>query len=185
MYYVIGKPNETPRMTINVMGQASPSEIESQLLPGEIFGEFEFLPEGTLQLNADKTISIVNDKVEDARNIKLSHLKALRNDAQASGVVTPYGHVDTDLFSMTKLNAAASAAHAAKASGGEFSINWTMHDQEPSVIDADKLIEIISLVFAHFNHCQETYTTNKAIIMAAQSIDAIEAIDLMTINWDN
>lgn len=99
-----------------------------------------------------------------------------RDDAQAAGVPTAKGVMDSDPASLLKLTGSVQMAMLAIQNDEPFAIGWTMQDNVTVEHNADELIAAGQLVGQHIVACHAISVALKAAVDAAETIEDVEAI---------
>jgi hypothetical protein len=114
--------------------------------------------------------------IETARKIKLALIKIERDNKEVSGF--PYlGKIfDSDSRSLQRITTSTLAAQTALAAKVDYSVEWTCADNSTIVMNAEQMIgtSVALAVYAGLLH--EQAKELKAEVMAAESIDDVEAI---------
>lgn len=104
--------------------------------------------------------------------------KARREAMERGGCATPLGRVDTDLDSVLRITGAVSAAQLALASDAPFALDWTMEDNSVVTHDAGAMIAMGTAAMLHVAAVHERGRELRDAIEAAETVEALAAIDI-------
>lgn len=121
----------------------------------------------------DETATLDSQKAR-----KLAALKLRKVQAENAGCATPKGRVDTDGESRQKVLGLFLMATTAKQAGAPFSILFTMEDNSEVEHDADEMIALGLAEGLYISACHASSLVIKAAIDAAETIPALEAVDI-------
>jgi hypothetical protein len=129
---------------------------------------------------AGGTVIPAGDSVEVARVLKNAEINAARDQAEATSF--PYlGKVfDADQRSVTRIYGAVFAAQAALAAGAEFSETWTLFDNDTLTMSAEDVIGMPVALAINAGTLHAKAKTLKAAVEAAESAEAVRAINWMS-----
>lgn len=122
------------------------------------------------------------DLTEPRRNLWAA-AKAHRDQVVDGGCPTPLGVAQTDAESRLKISGAVQMAMLAQMAGQPFAINWTMKNNSAIIHNANATLQLGLTVGGHVNAAFETATGLRARIDAAQSLEDLEAIDILGAPW--
>jgi len=114
--------------------------------------------------------------ITQARSNKLTELDNARDAYAFGGVVTPWGHLQTDADSKANSTGAALLALIRKMGNESFSINWTMTDNSLVTLDADGMIGLASMIAQHVNTAFIKGRSLKDQVLMAGTVAAVEAV---------
>jgi len=114
----------------------------------------------------------------DMRARRWRKVKAARDAAEWSGCTTQLGRVDTDPDSQRKVSGSVQMAMIAQAAGVPFDLAWTMQDNRSVMHDADAMIGMGVAVGRHVAACHAVALAKRAVIDAADTAEAIAAVDI-------
>lgn len=106
---------------------------------------------------------------------RIEAVKARRDQAEWGGCATAFGRVDSDPDSQRKV---VGADRMAEKLGEAFSVAWTMQDNSSVVHDAVAMGAMALAVGIHVATCHAVGQAKRAAIAAAETVAAVEAVDL-------
>lgn len=118
-----------------------------------------------------------------ARKAQYDAVKAFRDRVTDEGCPTPLGVVQTDPESRLKISGAVQMAMLAQAASQPFEVAWTMMDNSVVPHDAAQTIELGLAVGKHVNKAFEAATALRARIDAAETLEALEAVNIFEAPW--
>jgi hypothetical protein len=124
-------------------------------------------------------VNEADEALESRRQIMLRDIKLKRDACQSAGAMTPYGRIDTDEASRTKLTGSFAMALAL---GDLYDDVWTMADGSDVEVDKDKILEIGLAVGQHVSACQRRKKTLEGAIVTATTLEALLAIEYLA-DW--
>lgn len=112
-----------------------------------------------------------------------SQAKAFRDFVSDGGCPTPLGVVQTDAESRLKISGAVQMAMLAQAASQPFEVSWTMKDNSTVRHSAAQTIQLGLTVGQHVNKAFEAATALRGRIEAAETLEALEAINILEAQW--
>lgn len=106
--------------------------------------------------------------------------KVHRDRCAGGGCQTAHGRVDSDERSRILIAGAVQMAQIAMAAGEPYSVDWVMADNQPVTHDAPAMITLGLAVGQHIAACWARAQALRAEIDAAETIEAVAAIDITT-----
>lgn len=116
--------------------------------------------------------------LNEVKASRWTEAKAFRELATCGGCPTPKGRVDTSDGSQIKISGAVQMAMIAQAAAQPFSIDWTMEDNSVVPHDEAEMIALGVAVGQHVATCFATAVAIREAINSAESVEAVQAIDV-------
>ena len=120
--------------------------------------------------------------IDDARATAWAAVKLRRAQLEFGGCDTPFGRVQTDPESTTKINGLTTLALIAQAGGQPFEVGFSMADNSVVVLDATEAITMGATVGGYVGAVYAHSFALRAQIDAAVDLAALAAIDLL-LGW--
>lgn len=114
-------------------------------------------------------------ELQEAKARAGQRVRELREIAKDGGLTTPFGPLQTDPDSRVNINGAVQMAGIL---GAAFALDWRMADDSMVPLDAAAMVQMGLLVGQHIGACQARKNALDAEIAAAETLAALEAIDI-------
>jgi hypothetical protein len=175
--------NSYPRDTLDMIGWQDTYTIPAPIVINSLADVEEVLT--TNITSPFQGASVVPDEVETletAKARKWAEVKSFRVTKMQLPCTTPSGVVDADSASVTNIQGAAQGAALAKMAASPLSMDWRMHDNTLVTMDADAVIAMALAVMAQVQGCYARSWALETEIEAADTIEAVQAVDI-TVGW--
>lgn len=127
---------------------------------------------------ADEASAIAAAALASAKALALARIEGRREVAFASGMATPFGRVQTDPLSVRNIQGKSSAAAIALFRGEPYSAEFRLEDNTQASMTGEQLIGLGELLDAHGSACYQRSWDLKDDVLAADTVEAVEAIDI-------
>lgn len=123
-------------------------------------------------------VGIKAGTLDDFKAARWAAVKALRDQYEYGGCMTPLGVVDSDETAKLQISGGVQMAMLAVQSGSPFEIEWTMLDNSTVTHSAAQMIALGVAVGQHVVACRSVATALREAINAATTIEEIAAVDI-------
>lgn len=167
MIYAIGTPGQSVRMFIDLPND---SALASNVLAGEIAVEVQSVGDFIISQSGDG-VEPRPVPIDEARLARWGDVKAIRQRAENAGCVTPWGIVQTDSESQSRIASAALSAFLAQVG---YQRVWTFADNTTHTLGADDLKALNGLVQSHVEACRTRARELRTAIYASNDPSSID-----------
>lgn len=169
MIFAIGTPGQRPRILLTATDQdvaALSADAGEVVVPVGGVADYVIAADGSEAVLRTPTL-------DEHRATIWVAVKSRRRRAEQAGCTTPWGQVQTDVESQSRI-----ATYAANAPSAGWSIDWTMADNTVVSLSGEDLRTMSWAVMQHLEACHVRAQALRAAIDAALSLDAVISIDI-------
>lgn len=177
------RPGENPGWEIVAKhsGTFYNTETRAQVKDTVFYGNLPSNVTDKKPLPFTKWDTTLNEWVPDPDQIRsamLATLNSIYTSKLAKGFIFQQKYIQSDENSQIRINTAASAAAACKASGSAYSVDWITGDNSILTMDADYTILMQRTCFTFINACASHFRELKNQLIAATTAEQLQAIDV-------